>query len=228
MKKLNNIFFCIKNTHNNNMADDKHLHINIFKENKDKIESAPNMSEAFIIMANEDLNNKFRDVLDELTAVKGDYDTLMEDNERMEVTITNQRGLLHNFNGLKNHEIKRADLFEKLYKNQRELVKEMIEHENKLNSHQSYSGLLFGVMVIMFFLSGIIDFVAVVCFTISLMSSYFGTSHITGFKKNVIVSTNKTYLDKENRLNDNIRRVDAEIKEITSKNDFISHIIDGT
>lgn len=210
------------------MADDKHLHINIFKENKDKIESAPNMSEAFIIMANEDLNNKLRDVLDELSTVRAEQDTLMEDNERMEVTITNQRGLLHNFNGLKNHEIKRADLFEKLYKNHKELVKEVFEHEKKLESHQSYSGLLFGIMVIMFFLSGIIDFVSVVCFTISLLSSYFGSSHITGFKKNAITFTRKTYLDKENSLNDGIRRVEAEIKEITSKNDFISDVIDGT
>ena len=210
------------------MAEDKHLHINIFKENEEKIKGAPNMSEAFIIMANEELNNKLRDVLDELSTVRGEQDTLMEDNERMEVTITNQRGLLHNFNGLKNHEIKRADLFEKLYKNQRELVKEMIAHEKKLESHQSYSGLLFGIMVIMFFLSGIIDFVAVVCFTISLMSSYFGTSNITGFKKNAIISTQKTYQDRGNSLNDSIRRVEAEIKEITSKNDFISDVIDST
>ena len=210
------------------MAEDKHLHINIFKENEEKIKGAPNMSEAFIIMANEELNNKLRDVLDELSTVRGEQDTLMEDNERMEVTITNQRGLLHNFNGLKNHEIKRADLFEKLYKNQRELVKEMIAHEKKLESHQSYSGLLFGIMVIMFFLSGIIDFVAVVCFTISLMSSYFGTSNITGFKKNAIISTQKTYQDRENSLNDSIRRVEADIKEITSKNDFISDVIDST
>ena len=210
------------------MAEDKHLHINIFKENEEKIKGAPNMSEAFIIMANEELNNKLRDVLDELSTVRGEQDTLMEDNERMEVTITNQRGLLHNFNGLKNHEIKRADLFEKLYKNQRELVKEMIAHEKKLEAHQSYSGLLFGIMVIMFFLSGIIDFVAVVCFTISLMSSYFGTSNITGFKKNAIISTQKTYQDRGNSLNDSIRRVEAEIKEITSKNDFISDVIDST
>ena len=210
------------------MAEDKHLHINIFKENEEKIKGAPNMSEAFIIMANEELNNKLRDVLDELSTVRGEQDTLMEDNERMEVTITNQRGLLHNFNGLKNHEIKRADLFEKLYKNQRELVKEITEHEKKLEAHQSYSGLLFGIMVIMFFLSGIIDFVAVVCFTISLMSSYFGTSNITGFKKNAIISTQKTYQDRGNSLNDSIRRVEAEIKEITSKNDFISDVIDST
>ena len=172
------------------------------------------MSEAFIIMANEELNNKLRDVLDELSTVRGEQDTLMEDNERMEVTITNQRGLLHNFNGLKNHEIKRADLFEKLYKNQRELVKEIIEHEKKFEAHQSYSGLLFGVMVIMFFLSGIIDFVAVVCFTISLMSSYFGTSNITGFKKNAIISTQKTYQDRENSLNDSIRRVEAILRRL--------------
>lgn len=210
------------------MADDKHLHINIFKENEEKIKGAPNMSEAFIIMANEELNNKLRAVLDELSTVRGEQDTLMEDNERMEVTITNQRGLLHNFNGLKNHEIKRADLFEKLYISQRELVKEITEHEKKLEAHQSYSGLLFGIMVIMFFLSGIIDFVAVVCFTISIMSSYFGTSNITGFKKNAIISTQKTYKDRENSLNDSIRRVEADIKEITSKNDFISDVIDGT
>jgi len=77
-------------------------------------------------------------------------------------------------------------------------------------------------------LSGIIDFVAVVCFTISLMSSYFGTSNITGFKKNAIISTQKTYQDRGNSLNDSIRRVEAEIKEITSKNDFISDVIDST
>ena len=209
------------------MEDDKHLHINIFKENKPQIEAASNMSEAFIIKANEELNNKLRVLLDELSTVRAEQDTLLEDNERMEVTITNQRGLLHNFNGLKNHEIKRADLFEKMYENNKELVKSMIEYNNKNYAHHSYSGAVCTVIIIMFLIIGMVDFMSIVSFVLALGSSFFGTHNITGFNKNEINHTRKNFLDKENRVKDRIRVVEADINEITSKSDFISDFIDG-
>tara|TARA_Y100001936_G_scaffold132220_1_gene129265 strand:- start:53 stop:685 length:633 start_codon:yes stop_codon:yes gene_type:complete len=209
------------------MEDDKHLHINIFKDNKQQIEAASNMSEAFIIKANEELNNKLRVVLDELSTVRAEQDTLLEDNERMEVTVTNQRGLLHNFNGLKNHETKRADLFMKMYENHKELVKSMNEHEKKLQAHQSYSGLVYAGITIMFFILGLVDFTSLVSFTLALVTSFYGTQHITGFNKNEIKQIHKNFQDKENRVKDSIRKVEANINEITSKNDFISDFIDG-
>ena len=83
--------------------ENQHLHINIYKDNQQKIDSSPNMSEAFLITTNEELNNKLRELLNELSTSNAEKDTLLEDNERMEVTVSNQRGLLHNFNGLNSY-----------------------------------------------------------------------------------------------------------------------------
>jgi hypothetical protein len=206
--------------------DNQHLHINIYKDNQQKIDSSPNMSEAFLITTNEELNNKLRELLDELSTSNAEKDTLLEDNERMEVTVRNQRGLLHNFNGLKKYEEDRADLFEKMVKSQKEHLKEIQEFEKKLANHNSNIGIVFAFVTMFFITVGIIDVTSAVTFSVALVGSFYGTRNFTGFTKNDINNINSKYESQLKGIQVNVKEVENKINEIVSKSDFISDYID--
>ena len=70
------------------------------KENQNSIDTSSNRTEAYIILSNEELNNKNRDLLEKVAESNAEKDILEDENERMEKSITYQRGLLHNFNTL--------------------------------------------------------------------------------------------------------------------------------
>ena len=93
--------------------EDKTLNINIYKENHKEIENSQNKSETYIILANEELNNKVREHLDHSAKLDEHINELENDNERMEKSITYQRGLLHNFNDIKMHQSKKIKYYEK-------------------------------------------------------------------------------------------------------------------
>lgn len=215
-------------TYKSKMAseDNQHLHINIYKDNQQKIDSSPNMSEAFLITTNEELNNKIRELLNEISTCNAEKDTLLEDNERMEVTVSNQRGLLHNFNGLKKFEQERADLFEKKANTHKDHMKCVHEFDNKLTCHHQNIGIAF-VMATMFFMTiGIIDITSVITFSMGLVGSFFGTQNFTGFNKNELKDINRKFENKETNIRENIRAIEKKINEIVSKSDFISDYID--
>ena len=73
------------------MEDGKHFNINIYKENKEGIENASFRAEAYIILANEELNNKNRELIQENVTLQNQIDNQIEDNERMEVTHKSKR-----------------------------------------------------------------------------------------------------------------------------------------
>ena len=206
--------------------DNQHLHINIFKDNKEKIESSSNKSESYLIAANEELNNKVRTLLDELATCNAEKDALLEENERMEKSITYQRGLLHNFNGLKSLEKNRADLFENRGIVGRDHMKSILEYEKKLTEHQTNIGMTFTFMTMFFVMLGIIDFVSAVTFTVSLVGSFYGTQSFSGFNKSEIKEINKKYDNMTFEITKNINTKNEEICIITSKSDFISDFID--
>ena len=52
-------------------TDDNTLHINIYKDNKDQIESSSNKSESYIIIANDELNNKVRNFINQISELTG-------------------------------------------------------------------------------------------------------------------------------------------------------------
>ena len=206
--------------------DNQHLHINIYKDNQQKIDSSPNMSEAFLITTNEELNNKLRELLNELSTSNAEKDTLLEDNERMEVTVSNQRGLLHNFNGLKKYEQERADLFEKRAEGFKEHLKNITEYDKKLQGHRSNMGMAFAFATMFFIMVGIIDFTSAITISVSLVGAFYGTENFTGFNKNEIKEINKKFEYADSALRVNIREMESKINEIVSKSDFISDYID--
>lgn len=206
--------------------ENQHLHINIYKDNKEKIDASPNKSESYLIAANEELNNKVRELLDELSTCNAEKDTLLEENERMEVTVSNQRGLLHNFNGLKNFEKDRAKLYEKSSTNGKEHMKGILEYEKKLTGHRTNIGMTFAFMTMFFVMMGIIDFTSAVTFAVSLIGSFYGTQNFSGFNRAEIKDINRKFDNKGLNILGEIKDIEAKINVITSKSDFISDFID--
>ena len=83
-------------------AENEKIHINIFKNNESQIEQSSNKSESYIILMNEDLNNKNRDYIIEIEQLTNQVNDLEEMNDKSEKSITYMRGLLKNIIGLKN------------------------------------------------------------------------------------------------------------------------------
>ena len=82
-------------------AENEKIHINIFKNNESQIEQSSNKSESYIILMNEDLNNKNRDYIIEIEQLTYQVNDLEEMNDKSEKSITYMRGLLKNIIGLK-------------------------------------------------------------------------------------------------------------------------------
>ena len=64
----------------------KQFHINIMSDatTKERVEKSTNQSETYILIANEQLSNRIRELETELYEVKQENETLTEENERME------------------------------------------------------------------------------------------------------------------------------------------------
>jgi hypothetical protein len=206
--------------------DNQHLHINIYKDNKEKIDSSPNKSESYLIAANEELNNKVRELLNELSTCNAEKDTLLEENERMEKSITYQRGLLHNFNGLKNFEKNRASLYEKSSINRKDHMAAIREYVKKLTAHRTNIGMTFAFMTMFFVMISVIDFTSAVTFAVSLVGSFYGTQNFSGFNRSEIKDINRKFDNKGLNILGEIKDIESEINLITSKSDFISDFID--
>ena len=142
------------------MDNENPIHINIYKENKEAINSSNNPTESYIIQVNEELNNKNRDLLQEIETLKSEKESLEEDNEKMEKSSTYQRGLLHNLSELNKLETV-------ISSKQVELQKVLIVETEKIEKHLrdiNYDAKMFicfcAGLIIFQCLFGIIDFIS--------------------------------------------------------------------
>ena len=206
--------------------DKKHLHINIYKDNKKEIDSSSNRSESYLIATNEELNNKVRELLEELAVAKNENETLTDENERMEKSITYQRGLLHNFNGLKKYESDRANLFENKVVIGTDHIKSIMEYNKKQSKYFVNIVINTGIMIMIFSLIGLIDFVSFLVVVFVMINSMLGTRYFSGFNKDNLKVINKKYDDMAFDITTLIKAKNVEITTITSKSDFISDFID--
>ena len=201
------------------------VHINIFKDNKEKIEASTNMSEVYIILANEALNNRLRETEHTIGELKAQIETLTEDNARMEVTVTNQRGLLQNFHGLKKIEKKNSENYRTVYEIYKEQIKSYVSYQQDFENQLKNAFGYFTAMILINLSIGIIE--PMVFFT--LVFSLF-TSGYFALTLNSIVpikSRNVAFVEKIKFLNKQIKENETEIKHITSRSDFVSEYIDS-
>ena len=208
------------------MEDGKQFHINIFKEGQEKIESSTNRAEAYIILANEELNNKNRDLLTELKELQSQNDILTEENERMEVTITNQRGMLHNLHGQNKMEESLSTHFEKINKDFTKEVGELKTYIQKVNDIISkYFAYLFIVMLVQS-VFGLIDLTTLIITTVNMVSMIYMSLklHAPEVGHTSIMKIHSSFRDGENQ---EIKRIKNEISETKRGTDHISNFIDS-
>lgn len=205
------------------MSTEKPVNITIYKENKESIDSSSNRTEAYIILANEELNNKNRDLIKEISELTAEKDSLEEENEKLEKSSTYQRGLLHNLSELNKLE-------EIVSKNENELNKVFLEEMKYLDENfklkekniSIFIGLVTTLLLIES-LMGIIDIQSLVSFFITLISVYMSD------KFNIITLnhiSDKNFKEQRKLIETIIETKNNEINKIKSSSDFLGDYID--
>lgn len=208
------------------MEETNPVHINIYKENQNSIDTSSNRTEAYIILSNEELNNKNRDLLEKVAESNAEKDILEDENERMEKSITYQRGLLHNFNTLNKLERLNSSNQENISKKYQEQIKEL---ENLSKEKDNELIKLFGYLGVMLLLQtsfGILDSMIIVILSINIITVVYILMYVTTIKTNP-KNINSSFNEKRNQLNKDIEKNKTEIKSIMDSSDFISDYIEN-
>jgi hypothetical protein len=208
------------------MEETNPVHINIYKENQNSIDTSSNRTEAYIILSNEELNNKNRDLLEKVAEINANKDIFEDENERMEKSITYQRGLLHNFNTLNKLERLNSSNQENISKKYQEQIKELENlSEEKDNELIKLFGYL-GVMLLLQTSFGILDSMIIVILSINIITVVYILMYITPIKTNP-KNINSSFNEKRKQLNKDIEKNKTEIKSIMDSSDFISDYIEN-
>lgn len=207
------------------MEEQNPVHINIYKENKESVDSSSNKAEAYIILANEELNNKNRELIQQLADLTSEKENLEEDNEKMEKSTTYQRGLLHNLSELNKLEVE-------VSKNEKELNKNLMEENKYLKQRikdieynaKLFTGLVFIVLLIQSSIQ-LISFVSLISIILSSISVFI----LGKFNNSLIFSVNsiEKFEKKRDVITDYIKAKSEEIKKITSSSDFLGDYIES-
>lgn len=207
------------------MEEQNPVHINIYKENKESVDSSSNKAEAYIILMNEELNNKNRELIQQLSDLTYEKEQLEEDNEKMEKSTTYQRGLLHNLSELNKLEVE-------VSKNEKELNKNLIEENKYLKQKikdKEYNAKLFvGLVFIVLLIQSSIQLISFVSLIYIILSSV-GVFILGKFNNSLIFSVNslEKFEKKRDAITDYIKAKSGEIKKITSSSDFLGDFIDS-
>ena len=86
------------------MENETKFNINVYEGNKQKIDNADNSTQQYIIIMNEELQNKLRVLQQELNEMKSKNDELESESDKHENSIRYMRGVLKNFVELRNME----------------------------------------------------------------------------------------------------------------------------
>tara|TARA_Y100000389_G_C17332514_1_gene448882 strand:+ start:93 stop:722 length:630 start_codon:yes stop_codon:yes gene_type:complete len=208
------------------MEDGKQFNINIFKDHKDGIESVSNKSETYILIANEKLNNTNRELINELKDVQAQNETLTDDNERMEVTVTNQRGMLHNLHGVNVLEKESSQLSSELSKNCKNEVSDLVKfHKNIMETFKMALVYFMGFLLIQCSM-GLIDLVTLTTIVTSVVGIGYITLRIHSNEFN-IESVSRKYSSPRAELESQLKDIQEKIETTQSSTDHISNFIDA-
>mgnify|MGYP001500965842 CR=1 FL=1 len=199
------------------MEEQLPVHINIYKDNQNSIDTSSNRSETYIILANEALNNTNRDLLGDLAEVKAERDTFEEENERMEKSITYQRGLLHNFNTLNKLEINNSNKEQQINKLYQDQAKEKEKFISKVLSYC-------GIIILLQTSFGLLDPMVIISLLANICSVVYISTRLHPLDNSGTI--NKSFNYKISTLKKDIEKNHKEIKSITDSSDFISDFIE--
>lgn len=207
-------------------TDDKTFNINIYDKNKKTIESANNKSESYLILSNEELNNKNREFLIEINNLNSTIADLENDSDKMEKSITYQRGLLHNFNSNKKLQLELIKKYKKLLTKNIELSNYILDKYNILLKIINYSLLIsFALMLMLLLFFG--DLISFLVYVMIIISSFYIISNtIYNFNSYNFNSQIEIYKSDIKTQNNDIINYVNNIEKLSKNNDFVSDLFD--
>ena len=213
----------------NMSAENEKIHINIFKNNESQIEQSSNKSESYIILMNEDLNNKNRDYIIEIEQLTYQVNDLEEMNDKSEKSITYMRGLLKNIIGLKKLINEVNKIYKEHDKNILEINKCISNLVLNLNKSINILPIIYSIVIVLCFLMNISNlyniiiqtFVIVITLLINFTYVNLDIRFILEYSKynnskNIIFSSTRKYINEK----------EEEIKKIEDANDFLNEYVD--
>ncbi len=108
-------------------VEPNNISISVYEGNKERIQNADNSSQEYIILQNEQLNKQNRDFIVQITEKDTHVEELEIDNDRMETSIKNMRGVMHNFSA----KIKKQS---QIIKHQEDKFKDLKEYTKTVNN----------------------------------------------------------------------------------------------
>lgn len=207
-------------------TDDKTFNINIYDKNKKTIESANNKSESYLIISNEELNNKNRELLIEINELNNNIGDLENDSDKMEKSITYQRGLLHNFNSNKKLQLELIKKYKKLVTKNIELSNYILEKYNILLKIINYSLLSsFALMLMSLLIFG--DLISFLVYIMIIISSFYIISDtLYDFNPYHFHSQVEKYRYDIKTQYNGITICVNDIEKFSKNNDFVSDLFD--
>jgi hypothetical protein len=208
--------------------DDKTFNINIYKDNKNLIDTSENKSEIYILLANEELNNKNKDLIQEISKLNQIISDLENDNERMEKSITYQRGLLHNFNYIKKYQQEIIKQYKKYTESNTNHSLTLMTESDKLIKILPASLLSSSILIVIMYMFISIDIISCLLLIITFISSKVFIERYYELDENMIIKFINNYEESEKYYLNNIYKNENNIKNIINKNDFIEDLIDNS
>lgn len=209
----------------------KQFHINIMSDatSKERVEKSSNQSETYILIANEQLSNRIRELETELYEVKQENETLTEENERMEKSLTYQRGLLHNFdemNNVRSNLIKILNGYVSDYRINTTRVEETTKSIREFRFQLYY---IYGFLSVLCTGIGLIDVTSLLLMITLLFTTYYGTLFIFNIDRNrlnlkkIFENNKESYVVTEK----NVKYKQKELTDLENSNNHIGEFIDN-
>jgi hypothetical protein len=209
----------------------KQFHINIMSDakSKEKVEKSSNQSETYILIANEQLSNRIRELETELYEVKQENETLTEENERMEKSLTYQRGLLHNFdemNNVRSNLIKILNGYVSDYRINTTRVEETTKSIREFRFQLYY---IYGFLSVLCTGIGLIDVTSLLLMITLLFTTYYGTLFIFNIDRNRLNLKKMFENNKESYvvLEKDVKSKQKDLADLENSNNHIGEFIDN-
>ena len=212
------------------MEEEKNIHINIIKNGKEAIDKSTNKSETYIILMNEELNNKNREQIEEIKDLNSQIVDLEDQSDRSEKSITYMRGLLKNMIGVKNMVLSLNKLYTEKYKNNNEKMEFINKFIIDLNLSIRILPLVSGLVLLFTFLMDMINLyeILVSIFVFGLTGLIILT--YTKINTQLFLKYDSFQSEVEKLNNDydvQIKELRLKIKKVEDSNDFLNEFVDN-
>lgn len=207
----------------------RNISIAVYDQNKDQIEKSSNASERFLILTNEELNNKNREYIIELETLKNDNDSLEEQNGKLENSTRYMRGMLHNFTEKVKHQAKVIKHYKSYHSNLKDYTKTINTLVKNINEFIKKLFIVYNIILLTLCFSGGISFFSIILNNILAVMAVGITVAVTQVDYTLILNIEektKSINELQKRDKQIIENAEKEIDEIDKSNNFIEEYIE--